>query len=459
MIASCAAHMVILLTLGLTSTSTKQPAALELQQQEGHGTVDGCGNGHIGARRYDQVCASCVPGGLCPCGWAPQMEECDGPDVGGQSCASLGFLRGTLRCTATCTLDKSDCQTTAAKTGTDQETRLIDALQGRDFALAQNGAVLGAAASESGVVRFGVFNATTLAAGGMTKWAPPANFPPGAIGMERVNNAWYDPLWSPAVAALGDGFVLAVEHAAYHGYAILTFRTARDGALGEPVARVAGRHPLFLVPGPAGSNEALLGFETAHGVEVVRVDRDGKLHGEPVALPASNHTLGNAAAAVLDGNTWVVVTGPRESNDHDLRLRMARVDPQGAVRAAVDLAARSASFTLAPTDGGVWLAYSTDGEVLTMDLPSGATPQSPRHLADRLPILLAAESHQGQRVVWASDRRGITRIKLGKTGQDVGVEAVLAVPGTEIGAVLARAGGLYAFLKNQAGKASLHLVP
>jgi hypothetical protein len=37
-------------------------------------------------------------------------EQCDGPLPGSQTCASLGYKRGTLRCNAaTCRFDKSDC--------------------------------------------------------------------------------------------------------------------------------------------------------------------------------------------------------------------------------------------------------------------------------------------------------------------------------------------------------------
>src|SRR5881394_205980 len=37
------------------------------------------------------------------------LEECDGADLVGQSCESLGFASGTLRCSATCTIDNSGC--------------------------------------------------------------------------------------------------------------------------------------------------------------------------------------------------------------------------------------------------------------------------------------------------------------------------------------------------------------
>ncbi len=38
-------------------------------------------------------------------------EECDGPDLGGQSCVSLGYSGGTLTCNSNCTLNTSQCTT------------------------------------------------------------------------------------------------------------------------------------------------------------------------------------------------------------------------------------------------------------------------------------------------------------------------------------------------------------
>lgn len=38
-------------------------------------------------------------------------EECDGPDLGGQSCVSLGYSGGTLSCNSNCTFNTSQCTT------------------------------------------------------------------------------------------------------------------------------------------------------------------------------------------------------------------------------------------------------------------------------------------------------------------------------------------------------------
>jgi hypothetical protein len=45
-------------------------------------------------------------------------EQCDGGDLGGESCASLGFFGGPLGCTGGCALDTSACDTTLCGNGT-----------------------------------------------------------------------------------------------------------------------------------------------------------------------------------------------------------------------------------------------------------------------------------------------------------------------------------------------------
>lgn len=51
------------------------------------------------------ACASCGNGVL------DGAEECDGPDLGGQTCQGLGFSGGTLACSPGCEHDTSGCST------------------------------------------------------------------------------------------------------------------------------------------------------------------------------------------------------------------------------------------------------------------------------------------------------------------------------------------------------------
>jgi len=74
-----------------------------------------CGNGALDS------CESCSGGGggggADAGGWYPDMgppcytetEACDGANLGGATCASLGYAGGTLKCSADCRLDVSGC--------------------------------------------------------------------------------------------------------------------------------------------------------------------------------------------------------------------------------------------------------------------------------------------------------------------------------------------------------------
>ena len=50
-----------------------------------------------------------VSGGLCGDGVRGGVEQCDGEALDGRTCTSEGFLGGTLRCKANCTLETSGC--------------------------------------------------------------------------------------------------------------------------------------------------------------------------------------------------------------------------------------------------------------------------------------------------------------------------------------------------------------
>ncbi|MEW5854163.1 MAG: hypothetical protein AB2A00_35640 [Myxococcota bacterium] len=50
------------------------------------------------------------PGPVCGDGVRAGLEECDGSDLGGKTCASLGYTTGTLGCTRECRVNPSLCQ-------------------------------------------------------------------------------------------------------------------------------------------------------------------------------------------------------------------------------------------------------------------------------------------------------------------------------------------------------------
>lgn len=53
----------------------------------------------------------------CGNGQVEADEACDGNNLAGQSCESLGFDSGTLACSADCTVDSSDCESTMSECG------------------------------------------------------------------------------------------------------------------------------------------------------------------------------------------------------------------------------------------------------------------------------------------------------------------------------------------------------
>lgn len=74
-----------------------------------------CGNGKLD-RTQQMICASCPPGAPCACGNVEVVEECDGALVP-TTCAAQGWAGGTMKCTAQCRLDASDCQVTPPELG------------------------------------------------------------------------------------------------------------------------------------------------------------------------------------------------------------------------------------------------------------------------------------------------------------------------------------------------------
>ena len=63
---------------------------------------------------FDTSGCTCGPASTCGNGIKDGNEQCDGSDLGGATCASLGYTRdGTLACTAGCSYDRSGCKSQA----------------------------------------------------------------------------------------------------------------------------------------------------------------------------------------------------------------------------------------------------------------------------------------------------------------------------------------------------------
>src|SRR4029077_19751994 len=89
-------------------------------------------------------------------------EACDGTNLAGASCASLGFAGGTLACTTTCIYDARACVTCATGSQILECKESIDCSPVQSFALAAHGQTLAVAwvtgSPAPGTVRLGLFS-------------------------------------------------------------------------------------------------------------------------------------------------------------------------------------------------------------------------------------------------------------------------------------------------------------
>ena len=58
---------------------------------------------------FDTSGCACAPASTCGDSKRDGTEQCDLSDLGGATCQSLGYLQGTLACTASCTFDTTGC--------------------------------------------------------------------------------------------------------------------------------------------------------------------------------------------------------------------------------------------------------------------------------------------------------------------------------------------------------------
>lgn len=254
-----------------------------------------CGNG---ARDRCMQCGPCGGGGGGggpgidagpPPPWdagvccAEVTETCDGADLGGVTCASLGYRGGTLGCDGSCGHDTGPCDACA-----DPEARgvcqraPVRSLDAQDLALAVNGDRVALAWVE-GSTHVGV--ALFDRALNVLRSTPCAGF----AGARRV-----------ALTATRGGFLLAVETP---GGVRLT-PVALDGTLAAQGATITdGRTPL-LAPGPSG--DALLVYTTSGAVvRAVRATPEGAVTRTQATLFA-DVTEPEYGSATLAGDGWLV---------------------------------------------------------------------------------------------------------------------------------------------------------
>jgi hypothetical protein len=157
-----------------------------------------CGNG---MREYMDIC-----NGVCPmdlfCSWRPRPdlgaccyevgELCDGSDLGGATCQSLGYAGGNLQCGNWCGWDASRCDDCAPDPHvTACRAAPVDAARAVALALANNGVDIGAAWVTGSELHFARFspNGSLLADAGCIATTLPL-LSPSDVAVAPTSSGW-----------------------------------------------------------------------------------------------------------------------------------------------------------------------------------------------------------------------------------------------------------------------------
>jgi hypothetical protein len=359
-----------------------------------------CGNGKVD-QGYQYLCASCIPGRPCACGWAPaNAEPCDGADLGGNTCLTLGFNEGVLRCTAQCQYDTSDCRRVVLPPPPPPAwTKLLTRTsgpEGSNFAVAVNGGTLLVAGVYGASLNVHAFDTQTLYERGSTYTV---SLPPRQGGDVTLGDVF--------AAPMGEGFLVAVMRVGEPRTYV--FRIAANGRIEGPVATVEAR-PLFLA---GGTDAVLLG--TTRGS--IRLGPDGKPQGrlQPLfELPTWGEALHPAAA--FTGKEWVVAVAARQGAESVARLDVARVKPSASATSTRGVAEISDAYHplgIASEGERVFVVYLKGAAVWGAELaPTGALGEPIQLGTGSFNRVLAARLERGVLTVWASAGRSrITRLR------------------------------------------------
>lgn len=299
-------------------------------------TPAGCGNGKVDVVT-EQQCAACTPDSTrCPCTEVTRkLEKCDGKDLEGASCASLGFSGGALRCAAWCELDTSGCSIMDAKHRW-KATLPVGGLAGWSPGYALAGAI--GAVPGSVAVAWGVTDtAHRPRADVVFAWSDPSlrtlrASPPFDGGMvHRLQLAGNPRGWLLAISTYDDT-------RAKEPKGVRVVPISAHGHVGTPGARVDRQDVLFIVRGAAGEPSlvgALHGFMPPGQQPHWRLD--GWLvddHGEPVTppfeigTPVLTYSVMGAKAAYAGGGRFVTARG----SNRDPAIELTVVDARGGVQ-------------------------------------------------------------------------------------------------------------------------------
>jgi len=298
-----------------------------------------CGNGRIDTKT-EVECPECFWWNDClPCeDVVRKLEECDGKDLDGKTCWSLGYLDGDLACTAQCTLDTGSCRTLAADFLRQPWLTLPGLAR---FAWGDH--VAGALSAVSGAVgvawrsrRLPGPESESPAYEAVFAWADPdlrvlrttRPFPVGHAGSMQLGGN--ERGWLLAVATYGDTLGPS-------GPGVRTYPISPRGDVGPPGANVPHQEALFLVRGAGGEPSlvgALNGFigpdQPVWALDGWLVDDRGEPLTKPfqIGTPVLTYSVLGARAVYLGGGRFAVARGSTRSP----AIEIALVDVKGQVQ-------------------------------------------------------------------------------------------------------------------------------
>lgn len=349
-----------------------------------------CGNGIIEQRGYDRVCASCIPGRECPCGWAPRMEACDGSVPQGLTCERFGFNAGELRCTSQCELDTSGCRSVAPPTPK-WRSQLVSL--GREVSTEQSLAVNGNALLVAGT------HGSTLTA---ARFDVKTRYPLGSTYSVSPPVAGTDAtLTDVLVAPVGDRFLIATRHVGERS--TLVYLTDSSGWPKDLTATIPGRPIAF-----GGGIEAGLLITTSG---FVRLDASG--HASARVRPLfqvafAGDALHAAIASTEDG--WIAAVAVRKGAESVARVDVARISANGEAKVTASVAQISDAYhplSLAATGTRAYLVYVLDQSLQAAEVQrTGVLGARIRIGGGAFNRVLAAGLEGEVLTAWAATERG-----------------------------------------------------
>ncbi len=219
-------------------------------------------------------------------------EDCDGVDLGGASCAALGFASGTLGCSASCTYDTRACVTCATGSRIVQCGSEVDCAPVQSFSLAGVGSSL-ALATVSGAPSPGTVKVSLLSAA-------------LAVTATTVVTGITDGV-RVALAATPSGWVVAVERSSG---ALEVVPLAADGSASGPSTVVPGASiPVMAARGDASSvngGPLLVWSQTPNYARfAVLLASDGTFETAPVAVSTGGVVEPQFSSGVFTGKDFL----------------------------------------------------------------------------------------------------------------------------------------------------------